>query len=71
MSLTKFQARGVNYNVVLLDETDVDTDPTLLVFREDEEIAVATIHLTPGSPCVAYPDDKYQSHVVVRAGGDE
>ena len=46
-----FTARGVSYKIGLLDEPEVDLDPTLLVFREDEEEAIFTMHLDPGADC--------------------
>lgn len=49
--ISTFHARGVTYKVALLDEQEVETDPTLLLFRGDEEDALVTIHLTPGAPC--------------------
>lgn len=42
--------RGDEFKIALLEE-DVDTDPTILLFRNDEEEAAITIHLTPGAPC--------------------
>lgn len=63
----RFVSRGINYSITLLDEgADVDTDPTLLLFREDEEEAVVTVHLTPHTTCNEDADGV--SHVVVREG---
>jgi hypothetical protein len=40
------------FKFVLLDEQpDVDTDPTFLLFRDEEEVAIATVHLNPDAPC--------------------
>ena len=46
-----FTVRGVSYKIGLLDEAEVDLDPTLLVFREDEEEAIFTMHLDPDADC--------------------
>jgi len=63
-SSATFKARGIPYRVSVIDD-ELKTDPTVLIFRENEEIAVATIHLTPGAECVAAANT---SHVVVRGG---
>jgi hypothetical protein len=39
------------FTVAILDEAEVDNDPTLLVFRGDEEEAAVTIHLNPNAEC--------------------
>lgn len=62
------QVRGIDYKIGILDD-GLDTDPTLLVFRGDEETAVATIHLDPEAKCLAWPGSI--SHVVVRAGEED
>lgn len=51
MRIATIHARGITYKVALLDDPEVELDPTLLLFRGDEEEAVVTIHLTPGAPC--------------------
>ena len=51
MTLVDFMSQGHHYTIGLLEEEQVDTDPTLLLFRDDEEEAVATIHLRPGAAC--------------------
>ena len=53
--------RGIEYKMAVLDDDEVELDPTLLIFRELEEEAVATVHLTPGAPCKQWPD-----HTVAR-----
>jgi len=52
MTLVDFTSEGHHYTIGLLEEEQVDTDPTLLLFRDDEEEAVATVHLRPGAPCL-------------------
>jgi hypothetical protein len=42
--------RGHTYKVVVLDD-GLDTDPTFLLFRDDEEEAIATVHLDPKAMC--------------------
>ena len=64
-----FTIRGRRYKVGYLDEPDVDTDPTILIFRDDEEVAIATIHLDPTARCTAWPGSV--SHVVARAGEED
>jgi hypothetical protein len=44
-----FDARGITYTIALLDEPEVDNDPTLLVFRDDDEEPLVSIHLTEGT----------------------
>lgn len=61
------EARGIKYKLAVIDD-DLDTDPTVLLFRGDEEEAVATIHLNPASECGAALGDN--SHVIVRPEGD-
>lgn len=51
MRITTIHARGIAYKLALMDDPEVETDPTLLLFRGDEEEAAVTIHLTPGAPC--------------------
>jgi len=66
MELATFVARDVKYRVAIVDD-GLELDPVVLIFRGDEEEAVATIHLKPGSPCQAYGD---YGHVVVREEED-
>ena len=37
MTLVDFVSEGHHYQIGLLEEKGVDTDPTLLLFRDDEE----------------------------------
>ena len=64
----RFNARGLTYTVHLLDDLEVLSDPTVLVFREDESVAIATVHLNPEAECLG-PDN--ESHVVVREDPSE
>lgn len=43
--------RGETWKLTVLDEGEVDNDPTLLVFLEDEEAARVTAHLNDDAPC--------------------
>jgi len=45
------RARGVAYKIAVLDD-GLATDPTLLIFREDEEVAILTLHLDPDAACL-------------------
>lgn len=58
-----FEARGVTYKMTVLDD-GLTHDPTLLVFRNDEEEPVVTAHLRPGSDCGSFPP--YGDHITVR-----
>ena len=47
-----FEVRGVKYALTILDDGgEVPLDPTLLLFREDEEVAIMTVHLDPKVAC--------------------
>jgi hypothetical protein len=49
------------YTIVINDERpDMDLDPTLAVFRGDEEEPIATLHLNPEAACYE------KGHVVAR-----
>lgn len=57
----EFISDGTSYAIHVVDERpDMDLDPTLNVFRGDEEEPIATIHLNPEAPC-------YDHHVIARA----
>lgn len=57
-----FQIDGDTYQIDIADERpDMDLDPTLAIFRNDEEEPIATVHLSPEAPCYE------PSHVIVRA----
>lgn len=43
--------RGKMWKIVILDEEDVEDDPTLLVFLEDEESPRVTAHLNDDATC--------------------
>lgn len=47
----EFTVRGVPYTLGILDEEDNPLDPTLLLFRRDEEEAFITVHLNPQAEC--------------------
>ena len=47
----QFTVRGVPYTLGILDEEDNPLDPTLLLFRRDEEEAFITVHLNPQAEC--------------------
>jgi hypothetical protein len=56
----RFTSDGVEYIVHVVDERpDADLDPTLNVFRGDEEEPIATLHLNPEAPC-------YDNHIIAR-----
>ena len=46
-----FEVRGTSYSLTVLDDEGLTNDPTLLIFREDEEEAFVTAHLTPDADC--------------------
>lgn len=55
------EPEGLSHRIVVMDERpDVDDDPTIAVYRGDEEEPVAIVHLNPESSCHE-PD-----HIVVR-----
>ena len=57
----QFQSDGTIYTIVINDERpDMDLDPTLAVFRGDEEEPVATLHLNPEAACYE------QAHITAR-----
>lgn len=47
------------FTFALLNEQEIDLDPTFLIFRDDEEVAIVTAHLNPDAPCTD------RDHVVV------
>lgn len=55
--------RNTQYRVVVLDEPEVDLDPTLCVYRDLEEEPIATVHLDPDASC------QEAGHVVAREVG--
>jgi hypothetical protein len=56
----QFQSDGKVYTIVINDERpDMDLDPTLAVFRGDEEDPIATLHLNPEAAC-------YGGHIIAR-----
>jgi hypothetical protein len=59
-----FTVRGIAYKLAILDDGDIDLDPTLLIFRELEEEAIVTLHLNPGAPC------RSEGHLVAREAED-
>lgn len=63
----EFTVRGHTYRIHLLDEREVDTDPTLVIYRDQEEVPIITAHLDPASPC----KERDRSHFVVEAPVDE
>jgi hypothetical protein len=69
IDVVRFDVRGVTYKIALLDDGLV-IDPTLLLFREDEEEAIATIHLDPESVCTARFGYAYDHHIVVRRSSE-
>jgi hypothetical protein len=65
MNLT-FTVDGVAYVITVMQEPEVANDPTLLLFRGDDEEPLVTLHLNPDAPCenvdepmhgVARPED--------------
>jgi hypothetical protein len=64
----ELEVRGVRYVITVLDEPELETDPTLLIFREDEEEAIVTAHLDSAAPCTAHGVD---GHVVVREPAED
>lgn len=60
-TLVVFTSDGHEYGFYFADERpDYELDPTVNLYRDDEEEPIATIHLNPQAPCV----DK--THVIVR-----
>lgn len=56
-----FISDGVTYTISIVDERpDMELDPTLNVFRGDEEEPIVTLHLNPVCPC--YEKD----HIIAR-----
>jgi hypothetical protein len=51
----RFIVDGVEYKIGILNEPEVDTDPTFLIFRGLEEEAILTFHLDPDCPCQDHP----------------
>lgn len=56
-----FTVRGQEYSFTVLDEAAVDLDPTVLLFRGDEEEAIMTLHLDPAAKC---------REIAIRPGGE-
>ena len=58
----RFRVNGLEHHVIVVDERSAgySLDPTLTVFRGDEEEPVATVHLSHRAPCFD------ATHVVVR-----
>lgn len=61
-SLTGFAAAGVSYSMITID---LETSPTLLLYREGDETPIAAIHLDPKAECSAAG---VSGHMVVREG---
>lgn len=64
-------ARGVQYRVTIIDD-QLATDPTLLIFRENEEEAIVTAHLDPRATCNYFGSrsERIDGHIVVREEED-
>lgn len=64
----RFVVNDIEYKLALLNDPEVSTDPTLLLFREDEEEAIATIHLDPSASCnyFLHRADRHDGHIIAR-----
>jgi len=56
-----------------IDEDEGGSDPILAVFRNDEEEAIATLHLNPDFNCnyLMRPSERADGHIVVRPEPEE
>lgn len=58
----RLTAVGHTFSICIVDDEEVPGDPTILVFRDDEEAPVAVIHLdNETSDCTDY------DHITVEA----
>lgn len=57
-----FEVRDTKYALTVLDD-GLTTDPTLLLFRGNETVAILTLHLDPNAECL----DSGVYHVIAPA----
>jgi hypothetical protein len=68
-NMARVLLRGEMWKIVILDEEDVESDPTLLIFLEDEESPRVTAHLNDDATCTD-PDHIVAVFTGEAMGGD-